>query len=152
RHRRAPLPCITVARCSPSSARRRSLPALRPLLLGLLAAALLPRRRHLRASPARLGEPDGDRLFAALHLLLRAPRAQLAALSLVQRLPHLARSRLAVSTPLLLRLLLGLLPGSAHSSTSMSRGTTACSRRQRPYGTQAARVEQALRFDSRARA
>src|SRR5690349_11773407 len=42
--------------------------------------------RHLAAGAPRLGQPDRDRLLAALHLLARAAALQLAALHLVHRL------------------------------------------------------------------
>src|SRR5690349_8082484 len=45
--------------------------------------------RHLAAGAPRLGQPDRDRLLAALHLLARAAALQLAALHLVHRLLHL---------------------------------------------------------------
>src|SRR6185437_317450 len=61
----------------------------------LLAAGFLA--RHFRAGAARLGQADGDRLLAALHLAPGAAAAQRSLLALVHRALDFALGFLAVA-------------------------------------------------------
>src|SRR4051812_41263033 len=94
----------SLARAIALSAPLRGL-LLRRLLAGLLARrlrrllrgcsrALL--RRHLLAFAARLGQADGDRLFAALDLAARAAALQRPGLALLHRAPDFGRRALGV--------------------------------------------------------